>query len=70
MAGLIKNCRLPCRKRRKLFAMRKQARERMQAGGNSTADGDDIELFSLNSIKSKKVSSFFSRFGFLVNPVI
>ncbi|XP_028396734.1 pre-rRNA processing protein FTSJ3-like [Dendronephthya gigantea] len=42
------------RKRRKLFAMKKQARERMQIGGGATADGDDAELFSLNNIKSKK----------------
>ena len=44
-----------CRKRRKLFAMKKQARERMQVGGGATADSEDAELFSLNNIKSKKV---------------
>ena len=43
------------RKRRKLFAMKKQARERMQVGGGATADSEDVELFSLNNIKSKKV---------------
>ncbi|CAB3988348.1 pre-rRNA processing FTSJ3 [Paramuricea clavata] len=42
------------RKRRKLFAMKKQARERMQAGGGATADGGDAELFALHNIKSKK----------------
>ena len=56
-------CRMfcTCRKRRKLFAMKKQARERMQAGGGATADGGDAELFALNNIKSKKVMQVRNR---------
>ncbi|XP_046841246.1 LOW QUALITY PROTEIN: pre-rRNA 2'-O-ribose RNA methyltransferase FTSJ3-like [Xenia sp. Carnegie-2017] len=43
------------RKRRKQFAMKKQSRERMQVGGGTSSEGnDEVELFSLNSIKSKK----------------
>jgi hypothetical protein len=41
--------------------MKKQARERMQAGGGATADGGDAELFALNNIKSKKVMQVRNR---------
>ena len=54
---LMMNSFYTCRKRRKLFAMKKQARERMHVGGGATADSEDAELFSLNNIKSKKVTS-------------
>lgn len=43
------------RKRRKLFTLKKKARERLQVDGASAQDnGEDLELFSLNNIKSKK----------------